>query len=169
MGSLTLIASRHHQSHAISYSLWLHLVQPVSWKARWTHDLDPCFWLWPCIQLSPVQISLIAFCLQQRRQSKEMSALQYKINARNALTGRSHVSLANGAEARERPKLQRNSAPANYTLAHLCKLRFASEEYRVLESQMHVRLAVHCHRCELLSQVYCMAADPLYRPSLCIC
>eukprot|EP00892_Ulva_mutabilis_P009646 jgi/Ulvmu1/7053/UM033_0113.1 len=83
-----------------------------------------------------------------RRQSKEMSALQYKINARNALTGRSHVSLAyaSSIDPKERPPLKRSSAPADYSLAHLCKLRFASEEYRVLESQMHVRLAVHCHR-----------------------
>lgn len=84
--------------------------------------------------------------MQQRRPSKEMSALQYKINARNALAGRSHVAYGIGTEPRERPQLQRSSAPANYSLAHLCKLRFASEEYRVLESQMHVRLAVHCHR-----------------------
>ena len=84
--------------------------------------------------------------MQQRRQSKEMSAIQYKINARNALTGRSHVSLAYGSDVKERPQLQRKSAPPDYSLVHLCKLRFASEEYRVLESQMHVRLAVHCHR-----------------------
>lgn len=94
--------------------------------------------------------------MQQRRQSKEMSALQYKINARNALTGRAHVSLANGlgSEVKERPDLKRSSAPANYSLAHLCKLRFASEEYRVLESQMHVRVTVHCHRSVLLHSLH---------------
>lgn len=90
--------------------------------------------------------------LQTRQAKQGMSALQYRMNARNALTGRTHLAVAypGASQVNSGPgekALKRNSAPADVSMVGVPKLLFASQEYRVLESQKSLRLMVHCDRC----------------------
>ena len=85
-----------------------------------------------------------------------MSALQYRINARNALTGRTHLAVAypSSAPTAVKPDLKRSSAPPTSTLDQVPKLMFASQEYRVLESQKGLRVMVHCTRCASIPSTF---------------
>lgn len=88
--------------------------------------------------------------MQSKQAKNDMSALQYRINARNALTGRTHLAVAYQSASQTAARgtdLKRSSAPPTSDLDQVPKLMFASEEYRVLESQRGLRVMVHCARC----------------------
>jgi hypothetical protein len=82
-----------------------------------------------------------------------MSVLHYRTNARNDLTGRTHLAVSYPSVAVSgEGGLKCNSAPANVSVDAVPKLMFASEEYRVLESQKGLRVMVHCDRCGHLAR-----------------
>jgi hypothetical protein len=103
-------------------------------------------------------------CAAQQQQQAPLNAIQYKMNARNALTGRTHLSVTKSASMNSH--LTRRSAPGMCLVPTLAAVRFASEEYRVMESHHFVRITLLCQRRAPRSATCCACFLPAPGPCL---